>query len=45
MFILIEMIARKPVPRKYEAIVHGVGIVVLLAFLALITIKDIVSFF
>lgn len=45
LFIFIEMIVRKPVPRKYEAIVHGVGIVVLLAFLALITVKDIVSFF
>ena len=45
LFILAEMIFRKPVPRKYEAIVHGVGIVILLLFLALITIKDIVSFF
>ncbi len=40
-FILIEMIFRKPVPPKYENIVHGVGMVVLLAFMALVTLKDI----
>ncbi len=40
-FILIEMIFRKPVPPKYENIVHGVGMAVLLLFMALITLKDI----
>ena len=40
-FILIEMIRRKPVPQKYEAIIHGVGLVILLAFIVLITFKDI----
>ena len=44
-FILIEMIFRKPVPRKYEAIVHAVGLAVLLCFIAFITVKDIVGFF
>ncbi len=41
LFILIEMIARKPVPQKYEAIVHGVGFAILIAFMLLITAKDI----
>ena len=41
LFILIEMIFRKPVPQKYESIVHAVGMAVLLTFMAFIVIKDI----
>ncbi len=44
-FILVEMIIRKPVPQKYEAIVHAIGFILLMGFLALITLKDIVGFF
>ncbi len=40
-FILIEMIFRKPVPQKYEKWVHAIGLIVLLTFMALITLKDI----
>lgn len=40
-FILFEMIFRKPVPQKYESIVHTVGMVLLLGFMAIITLKDI----
>ncbi|MEG2450576.1 MAG: site-2 protease family protein [Clostridia bacterium] len=29
-FTLIEMVFRKPVPRKIEAVIHTVGLVVLL---------------
>lgn len=43
-FILIEMIRRKPIPPKYEGYVHFVGIVVLMLFMILITFKDIISF-
>ena len=39
--ILIEMIFRKPVPQKYEAIVHAVGFALLIGFMLLITAKDI----
>lgn len=45
LFILIEMIFRKPVPRKYESVIHAVGLVVLLGFMAIVTLKDILSFF
>lgn len=45
LFILIEMIFRKPVPRKYESAIHAVGLVLLLAFIAVITVKDVISFF
>ena len=40
-FILFEMIFRKPVPQKYESIVHAAGMLLLLAFMAVISFKDI----
>ncbi len=40
-FILIEMIFRKPVPQKYESVVHAVGMALLLTFMAFIVIKDV----
>ena len=43
MFILYEMIAGKPVPQKYEAVVHTVGFVVLIGFMILVAAKDILS--
>jgi len=41
LFILFEMIFKKPVPQKYETIVHAVGFVLLIGFMLLITAKDI----
>lgn len=43
LFIIIEMIFRKPVPQKYEALVHTIGFIVLIIFMLLITAKDIWS--
>ena len=43
LFILIEMIFRKPVPQKYEAAVHAAGFAVLIAFMLFIMAKDIWS--
>lgn len=40
-FILIEMIFRKPVPRKYEGWVHATGLVLLLILMAVISFSDI----
>jgi len=40
-FVLIEMIIRKPVPQKFEALVHAVGMILLLALMALICFNDI----
>lgn len=40
-FVLIEMIIRKPVPQKFEAIVHAVGMILLLALMAFICFNDI----
>ena len=41
LFILFEMIFRKPVPAKYESAVHAVGFFILLGFMLLVTAKDI----
>lgn len=44
-FILIEMIRRKPIPAKKEGIVHTVGLVLLLAFMLVVSISDIIKLF
>ncbi len=44
-FILFEMIFKKPVPQKYESIVHLAGMILLLSFMAHITFKDIFALF
>lgn len=41
LFLIIEGIFHKPIPRKVEKIVNGVGLGLLLAFMAVITFKDI----
>ena len=43
LFIFIEIIARRPVPKKFEAIVHAAGFVLLIALMILITFNDIVN--
>ena len=40
-FLFIEMIFRKPVPRKYEGWVHAIGLVLLLILMAVISFSDI----
>ena len=41
LFVLIEMIRRKPIPVEKEAIVHFIGIVLLLGLSVIIAFKDI----
>lgn len=41
LFLLIEFLFRKPIPRKVEKIVNGVGLAILLTFMAVVTVKDI----
>ena len=43
MFIGAEMVIRKKVPAKYEAVIHTVGFIILIVFMLLITLKDIWS--
>lgn len=44
-FLLIELIFRKPVNRNVEAMIHFVGIVLLMLLMLLVSIKDVVGFF
>ncbi len=44
-FQLIELVFRKPVKRSVEGFIHFAGIVVLMAFMLLITVKDVVGLF
>ena len=44
-FLLIELIIRRPIPKKFESIVHTAGLVILLGFMAIVTVKDIWGFF
>lgn len=44
-FILIEMIFKKPVPQKYEGWIHAAGLIILLAFIAIVTFSDILKLF
>ena len=41
LFLLIEAIFRKPIPRKAEAIVNGAGLVLLLLFIFVVSFKDV----
>ena len=41
LFVLIEMIFRRPVPTKFEAWVHRIGIILLLGLIAVVTFSDI----
>lgn len=45
MFLLVELIFRRPVPQKYEAAVHAAGMLVLIGFMILITVKDVYYLF
>ena len=40
-FILIEAIRRKPIPAKYEGLIHGIGLAILMIFMIFITCNDI----
>ncbi|MDD6021182.1 MAG: M50 family metallopeptidase [Oscillospiraceae bacterium] len=40
-FMLIELIFRKPVPAKYENLIHAAGLVLLLIFMAVVSFSDI----
>lgn len=44
-FIFIEMIRRKPISAKKEGIIHTVGLVLLLLFMAIVSISDIIKVF
>lgn len=45
LFLLIEAIIRRPLNRKVEAIVNGVGLALLLTLMIVVTISDVVGLF
>lgn len=45
LFLIIELFRRKPINRNLEGYVHFIGILVLFALMALISIKDIIGLF
>jgi len=40
-FLLFELVFRKPVPKKFEGMVHLIGLGALLLFMVLITFNDV----
>ncbi len=44
-FLVIEAVSRKPIDKKKEAVVHTVGLVVLLSLILVISVKDVFQFF
>lgn len=42
-FLLVEGIRRKPINPKYEGYVHGAGLIILLAFMVIVTFSDIMN--
>ena len=45
LFLIIELFRRKPINRNLEGYVHFIGILILFALMALISIKDIIGLF
>lgn len=45
LFLFVELITRKPIPKEKEAFVHAIGFVVLFIIMILITFKDIRNLF
>ena len=44
-FLIIEAITKKPVPQKYEDLVHKIGFILLILFILFITFNDILKLF
>ena len=44
-FLIIEAIRRKPIPPKYEGLVHTIGFVILILFMIIVSLNDIVRLF
>lgn len=42
LFLLIELVRRKPIPAKYEGLIHGVGFALLMVFMLVVTFNDII---
>lgn len=45
LFLLIELVMRKPVPAKYEGAIHAAGFIVLMGLMLVVTFSDVLKFF
>ena len=45
LFLLIEAVRRKPLDPKYEGLVHGLGFVLLIGLMIIVTFNDILRLF
>ena len=45
LFVIIEFIRRKPIPKEKEGIVHAIGFIILMLFMLYITFFDVVKLF
>lgn len=45
LFIIAEMIFRRPIAKKYEGYIHAAGLIILLGLMLLVTLKDIITLF
>ncbi|MBR5272609.1 MAG: site-2 protease family protein [Clostridia bacterium] len=45
LILIIEAIRRKPMKPKYEGIIHGVGLIILLGFMLIVSVSDVTKFF
>ena len=45
LFLIWEGVTRRPVPQKYEAVVHAVGFVLLLILIVIVTFSDVIKLF
>ena len=45
LFLVIEAIIRRPIPKKFEVVVHTIGFLILIALMLVVTFKDIFMLF
>ena len=45
LFIIVEFIIRKPVPPKYEGMIHAIGFLLLILLMIYVTGNDIIRIF
>ena len=45
LFVLIELIIRRPIPQKYTSVINTIGLVFLLALMIFISCKDLLGLF
>lgn len=45
MFLLIELVRRKPINQRYEGVIHAVGFMLLIGLMIFVTLNDVIKLF